>query len=287
MKHNKQKNVGIMFEILSHAVLREVSEKRNRRASRLYALIKENFLKDTEISKAYKIYSQFIYSEARNVYSANLFIRNLIKEYTVNVNKKKLDAELNRLSESISRITDKKNLLKINIPNYKTIASFHIRLHEDNQYISSKENLVIDETLLDHLLENKVAKRIRDVREQSKYEKKTIEEIQTEKLALVIALQKFDDIYGKLLTKEQKLYLEKYYTTTDAIKYKRWVDKKVNNLIDEIANKSPAITDEKITEKIELVNEKLKGIVEQKSVSTSNLKDILLIVEMKDKLDLF
>ena len=276
-----------MFEILSHAVLREVSEKRNRRAARLYALIKENFLKDTEISKAYKIYSQFIHSEARNVYSANLFIRNLIKEYTVNVNKKKLDAELSRLSESISRITDKKNLLKINIPNYKTIASFHIRLHEDNQYISSKENLVIDETLLDHLLENKVAKRIRDVREQSKYEKKTIEEIQTEKLALVIALQKFDDIYGKLLTKEQKLYLEKYYTTTDAIKYKRWVDKKVNNLIDEIANKSPAITDEKITEKIELVNEKLKGIVEQKSVSTSNLKDILLIVEMKDKLDLF
>jgi len=287
MKHNKQKNVGIMFEILSHAVLREVSEKRNRRASRLYALIKENFLKDTEISKAYKIYSQFIHSEARNVYSANLFIQNLIKEYVVNVDKKKLDAELNRLSESISRITNKKNLLKINIPNYKTIASFHIRLHEGNQYISSKENLIIDETLLDHLLENKAAKRIRDVREQSKYEKKTIEEIQTEKLALVIALQKFDDIYGKLLTKEQKLYLEKYYTTTDAIKYKRWVDKKVNNLIDEIANKSPAITDEKITEKIELVNEKLKGIVEQKSVSTSNLKDILLIVEMKDKLDLF
>ena len=267
-----------MFEILSHAVLREVSEKRNRRAARLYALIKENFLKDTEISKAYKIYSQFIHSEARNVYSANLFIRNLIKEYVVNVDKKKLDAELNRLSESISRITNKKNLLKINVPNYKTIASFHIRLHEDNQYISSKENLIIDETLLDHLLENKAAKRIRDVREQSKYEKKTIEEIQTEKL---------DDIYGKHLTKEQKLYLEKYYTTAEPAKYKRWVDKKVNNLIDEIANKSPAITDEKITEKIELVSEKLKGIVEQKSVSTSNLKDILLIVEMKDKLDLF
>ena len=253
----------------------------------MYALIKENFLKDTEISKAYKIYSQFIHSEARNVYSADLFIQNLVKEYVVNVDKKKLNAELNRLSESISRITNKKNLLKINIPNYKTIASFHIRLHEGNQYISSREKLIIDETLLDHLLENKAAKRIRDVREQSKYEKKTIEEIQTEKLALVIALQKFDDIYGKLLTKEQKLYLEKYYTTAEPAKYKRWVDKKVNNLIDEIADKSPAITDEKITEKIELVSEKLKGIVEQKSVSTSNLKDILLIVEMKDKLDLF
>ncbi len=287
MKHNKQKNVGIMFEILSHAVLREVSEKRNNRAAKLYTLIKENFLKETEISKAYKIYSQFIHSEARNVYSANLFVRNLIKEYGKNINRKKLDIELNKLSESISRITNKKNLLKISVPNYKTIASFHIRLHEQDQYISSRENLIIDETLMDHLIENKAAKRIRDIREQSKYEKKTIEEMQTEKLALVIALQKFDDIYGKLLTKEQKLYLEKYYTTADPVKYKRWVDKGLKNLLDEIANKSTAITDEKIAEKIELVSEKLKGIVEQKSVTTSNLKDILLIVEMKDKLELF
>ena len=287
MKHNKQKNVGIMFEILSHAVLREVSEKRNNRAAKLYTLIKENFLKETEISKAYKIYSQFIHSEARNVYSANLFVRNLIKEYGKNINRKKLDIELNKLSESISRITNKKNLLKINVPNYKTIASFHIRLHEQDQYISSRENLIIDETLMDHLIENKAAKRIRDIREQSKYEKKTIEEMQTEKLALVIALQKFDDIYGKLLTKEQKLYLEKYYTTADPVKYKRWVDKGLKSLLDEIANKSTAITDEKIAEKIELVSEKLKGIVEQKSVTTSNLKDILLIVEMKDKLELF
>ena len=287
MKHNKQKNVGIMFEILSHAVLREVSEKRNNRAAKLYTLIKENFLKETEISKAYKIYSQFIHSEARNVYSANLFVRNLIKEYGKNINRKKLDIELNKLSESISRITNKKNLLKISVPNYKTIASFHIRLHEQDQYISSRENLIIDETLMDHLIENKAAKRIRDIREQSKFEKKTIEEMQTEKLALVIALQKFDDIYGKLLTKEQKLYLEKYYTTADPVKYKRWVDKGLKSLLDEIANKSTAITDEKIAEKIELVSEKLKGIVEQKSVTTSNLKDILLIVEMKDKLELF
>lgn len=287
MKHNKQKNVGIMFEVLSHAVLREVSEKRNHRAAKLYALIKENFLKDTEISKAYKIYSQFIYSEARNVYSANLFIRNLVSEYAKNINRKKLDAELNRLSESISRITNKKNLLKINIPNYKTIASFHIRLHETDQYISSREGLAIDEILMDHLLENKTAKSIRDIRSQSEFEKKTIEEIQTEKLSLVIALQKFDDVYGKLLTKEQKSYLEKYYTTSDPVKYKRWVDKKVDNLIDEIAHKTPSITDEKIVNKIELVSEKLKGIMQQESVTTSNLKDILLIVEMKDKLDLF
>ena len=287
MKHNKQKNVGIMFEILSHAVLREVSEKRNSRASKLYALIKENFLKNTEISKAYKIYSQFIHSEARNAYTASLFIQNLLKEYHRDVNKKKLEAELNKLSESISKITNKKELLKIGIPNYKTIASFHIKLSEGHKYISSRDSLLIDETLIEHLLENAEIKRINSIRDSSEFDSKTVEEIQTEKLSLVIALQKFDDVYGKLLTKEQKSYLEKYYTTSDPVRYKRWVDRKIESLVNEIADRSMSIQDTKVKNKIDLVSEKLKGIKEQKTITTSSLKDVLLIVEMKDKLSLF
>ena len=47
------------------------------------------------------------------------------------------------------------------------------------------------------------------------------------------------------------------------------------------------IQDETIKRKINLVVEKLQGISAQSSVTTSNLKDILLSVEMKDKLKLF
>ena len=52
-------------------------------------------------------------------------------------------------------------------------------------------------------------------------------------------------------------------------------------------DKGLSIEDKKIKEKIDLVTEKLQGIAKQPTVTTSNLKDILLSIEMKDKLDCF
>ena len=237
MKHNKQKNVGVLFEVLNHAVLAEVAHNNIPKAQKLFSLLRENFVKSTEISKAYKVYSQFLYSEARNVY----FLK---KEYNRNISHRKLDAELTALMESISALTDKKKLLKTSIPNYKTLASFHVKLHEHDQYITSRERLALDENLFDHLMENKEAKRVRDRRGQfDNNSTKSLEEVQTGKLSLILAIQKFDEAYKHLLTKEQKDYLVKYYTSSDSAEFKEWVCKKVDALLNEVSDKSMAIED--------------------------------------------
>ena len=75
--------------------------------------------------------------------------------------------------------------------------------------------------------------------------------------------------------------------TWSSTEFKSWVCKKVDALLDEVADKSLAVEDKDIKRKIELVTEKLQGITKQPSVTTSHLKDILLSVEMKDKLKLF
>ena len=288
MKHNKQKNVGVLFEVLNHAVLDEVAHNNIPKAQKLFSLLRENFVKSTEISKAYKVYSQFLYSEARNVYFASKFVENLKKEYNKSVSHKKLQVELRTLMENIANVTDKKKLLKTSIPNYKTLASFHVKLHEHDQYLTSRETLAIDQNLFEHLIENQEAKRVRDRRGQfDNISRKSLEEVQTGKLSLILAIQKFDEAYKYLLTKEQKDYLVKYYTSSDNAEFKKWVCKKVDALLDEVSDKSMTIEDKDIKRKIELVTEKLNGIAEQPSVTTGNLRDILLSIEMKDKLKLF
>ena len=288
MKHNKQKNVGVLFEVLNHAVLDEVAQNNIPKAQKLFSLLRENFVKTTEISKAYKVYSQFLYSEARNVYFASKFVENLKKEYNKSVSPKKLQVELRTLMENIANVTDKKRLLKTSIPNYKTLASFHVKLHEHDQYLTSRETLAIDQNLFEHLIENQEAKRVRDRRGQfDNISRKSLEEVQTGKLSLILAIQKFDEAYKHLLTKEQKDYLVKYYTSSDNAEFKKWVCKKVDALLDEVSDKSMTIEDKDIKRKIELVTEKLNGIAEQPSVTTGNLRDILLSIEMKDKLKLF
>ena len=288
MKHNKQKNVGVLFEVLNHAVLDEVAHNNIPKAQKLFSLLRENFVKSTEISKAYKVYSQFLYSEARNVYFASKFVENLKKEYNRSVSHKKLQVELRTLMENIAKVTDKKKLLKTSIPNYKTLASFHVKLHEHDQYLTSRETLAIDQNLFEHLIENQEAKRVRDRRGQfDNISRKSLEEVQTGKLSLILAIQKFDEAYKHLLTKEQKDYLIKYYTSSDSADFKDWICKKVDALLDEVSDKSMTIEDKDIKRKIELVVEKLNGIAEQPCVTTGNLRDILLSIEMKDKLKLF
>ena len=290
MKHSKQRNVGIMFEILNHAVLNEISKGHNKTAAGIFSIIKKNFMAETEISKAYRVYSQLLYSEARNPYYAARFFGDLVKEYNKTVNSKKLYNENTKLLEEISRVCNRKNIMKVNVPNYKLFASFNILINETEvnyggQYLSSRDRLACEQNIFEHLVENKEAKRIKEA--NAHHTDKPKEQLQTETLALGIALKNFDKKYGKLLTTEQKDCLVKYYTTKDSKNFSTWIKKRIGNILDEVADKKANIDNQKIITKVELVEQKLRGIVQEEIISTNSLKDILLSLEMKDNLKMF
>ena len=290
MKHSKQRNVGIMFEILNHAVLNEISKGHNKTAAGIFSIIKKHFMAETQISKAYKVYSQLLYSEARNPYYAMRFYGNLVKEYRKSVDGKKLYNENTQLLEEINKVCSRKSIMKVNVPNYKVFASFNILVNESNinqggQYLSSRDRLTCEQNIFGHLVENKEAKRIKEA--NAHHTDKPKEQLQTETLALGIALKNFDNKYGKLLTTEQKDCLVKYYTTKDERNFSTWIKKRIDNILDEVADKKAGIDNEKIRTKVELVEQKLRGIAKEEIVSTNSLKDILLSLEMKDNLKLF
>ena len=290
MKHNKQRNVGIMFEILNHAVLNEIAKGHNKAAAKILSVVKKYFMTETQISKAYRVYSQLLYSEARNPYYATRFYGNLVKEYNQTVDSQKLYNENTKLLEEISKVCDRKQIMKVSVPNYKIYASFNILINENNikhggQYLSSRDRMDCEQNIFEHLVENKESKRIKEA--NSHHTDKPKDQLQTETLALGIALKNFDKKYGKLLTTEQKDCLVKYYTTKDERNFSNWMKKRIDNILDEVADKKSKIDNEKIMEKIELVEEKLRGIAKENTFSTNSLKDVLLSLEMKDNLKLF
>ena len=290
MKHSKQRNVGILFEILNHAVLNEISKGHNKTATGIFAVIKKHFMTETQISKAYRIYSQLLYSEARNPYYATRFYGSLVEEYNQTVNDQKLYNENTQLLDEISKVCDRKQIMKVSVPNYKLFASFNILINEGHinmggQYLTSRDRSTCEQNIFEHLVENTEAKRIKEA--NAHHTDKPKEQIQTETLALGIALKNFDNKYGKLLTSEQKDCLVKYYTTKDERNFSDWMKKRIDNILDEVADKKDKVDNEKIKEKIELVEEKLRGICKENTLSTTNLKDVLLSLEMKDNLKLF
>ena len=180
--------------------------------------------------------------------------------------------------------------MKVNVPNYKLYASFNILINEGailrgGQYLSSRDRMTCEQIIFEHLVENKEANRLKEA--NAHHTNKSTDKIQTEQLALGIALKNFDKKYGKLLTTEQKDCLVKYYTTKDERNFSTWMKKRIDGILDEIAHKKGSVDNEKIRDKIDLVEEKLRGIAKEETVSTTSLKDILLSLEMKDNLKLF
>ena len=290
MKHSKHRNVGILFEILNHAVLNEISKGHNKTAAGIFSVIKKYFMTETQVSKAYRIYSQLLYSEARNPYYAARFYGNLVKEYAQTVDEQKLYNENTKLLDEISKVCDRKQIMKVSVPNYKLYASFNILINEGNinmggQYLTTRDRSSCEQNIFEHLVNNTEAKRIKEANDH--HTDKPTEQLQTETLALGIALKNFDNKYGKLLTTEQKDCLVKYYTTKDERNFSNWMKKRIDNILDEVAVKKDKVDNEKIKEKIELVEEKLRGTSKENTLSTTNLKDILLSLEMKDNLKLF
>ena len=290
MKHSKHRNVGILFEILNHAVLNEISKGHNKTAAGIFSVIKKYFMTETQVSKAYRVYSQLLYSEARNPYYAARFYGNLVKEYAQTVDEQKLYNENTKLLDEISNVCDRKQIMKVSVPNYKLYASFNILINEGNinmggQYLTTRDRSSCEQNIFEHLVENTEAKRIKEA--NAHHTEKPTEQLQTETLALGIALKNFDNKYGKLLTTEQKDCLVKYYTTKDERNFSTWMKKRIDNILDEVAVKKDKVDNEKIKEKIELVEEKLRGISKENTLSTTNLKDVLLSLEMKDNLKLF
>ena len=77
-----------------------------------------------------------------------------------------LYTENSKLIEDISNVCDRKKIMKIAIPNYKLFASFNILVNEGDiktggQYLSSRDRLVCEQNVYEHLVENKEGKRIK------------------------------------------------------------------------------------------------------------------------------
>ena len=93
----------------------------------------------------------------------------------------------------------------------------------------ARDRMICEQNIFEHLVENKEANRLKEA--NAHHTDKSIDKIQTEQLALGIALKNFDKKYGKLLTTEQKDCLVKYYTTKDERNFSTWMKKRIDGIL--------------------------------------------------------
>jgi len=285
MKHNKYKNIGVIYEALCTAVLKEVGEGNNNKAKMYMSLIKKYFMNDNALQEVWAVYNQLLYNETVNYFYADRFLTYLIQEYN-SVDKKSLNNIIKNLFEDVSKFSSKKDLMKARTPNYKLFASFNILA--ENTFSQSSERIQCERVIAEHLIDNQEADKLRTQKQVFTLSEENGVDVETRKLADILALKSFEEKYKYVLNEDQKEMLIKYITSTSDSSFNRWAGKRVKNILEGLENFEHYSLNAETREKLYLVSEKLKNLTTKKSiVSENDLQTVLLCLKIKDSLKLF
>tara|TARA_R110000744_G_scaffold9052_7_gene29476 strand:+ start:7689 stop:8540 length:852 start_codon:yes stop_codon:yes gene_type:complete len=276
MKHNKYKNVGVIFESMIHHTLQLISEGNTEKAGVLMGLVRKNFISNTALAESYNVFSQLLYTEAINYYHASKFYGRILKEYN-SVNEGKVNAELSRLFEDIKKDFVLKEVVDTRIPNYKLFSSFRISSDQEPQHITAKDRMNIEKEILEHLINNKELKKLSENHIQSGLNSK--EELETSQLAMALAFRNFEKEYRGRLGEDQKDCLIKYFSSTSK-EFNGWATSKINIMLDEIADKQLTVDNGSVKEKLGLVFERLEKISKDNKITSDSITEMMMGFEL-------
>ena len=278
IKHSKYKNTGILFELLVRQITTDTLEGTDSPAKEL---LQKYFVK-SELGREYKLYESLLKKTSLTEAKASITISTLL-ESSKTLNRGALRRQKYNLINEIKKHYNLVQFFNHQLPNYKPFAAFYTLLELSNTNKPNPDQLIQNKvTILEHLTvapikESKVRDEVMD--EVNKSDK------DTKLLTYKILMEKFNDKYGDLATK-QKLILKEYINAIDnAPRLKEFYTNKVNEIKKELIdlNKSTKneVTKIKITEIASLIKVPSKNY----KLKDKDLVDLLQYCDLVDELE--
>jgi hypothetical protein len=148
LKHNKKRNVGLLFEQLSYLFSESLLKEDRATAEKCTKILKKHFQKGTALHQEMRLFRSLSEVKIKN---DSLIVRILAegKKAARNMNKMQLSKEKTQLVILINELLGK-NFFEIKNPRYRTLATIQILLNEwrnnSNQIVTAQlEDVLITE----------------------------------------------------------------------------------------------------------------------------------------------
>jgi len=276
LKHSKYKNTGILFEML---VRKLTSETLTSNKSVTIDIIKKYFGKNTELAKELQLYNALVKEQFRSEAQGLDYIRTIKNAYT-KLNQSILKRQKYNLVKEISEKFVFSDLSKIQINNYKALASIYM-LFEYEETDNPKQLLECKNVILDNGLIVEKKSIVKDPLMES-FESQP-KEIRL--LTYKLLVDKFNDKYS-ILDESQKQLLNKYITNVnDTTALKEYIQVIIPQIKKQLSEQSKLITDKATKIKVKKLSEMLCTVENMKAIKESHILSLLryydLIKELK------
>jgi hypothetical protein len=278
VNHSKYKNTGILFELLIRQITTDTLEGVDSPAREIL----HTYFVKSELGKEYKLYENLMKNTSLTEGKANMVISSLI-EVSKTLNKGSIKRQKYNLIKEIQKHYDLNKFFNHKLPNYKSYAAFYTLLELYSSPTPNTDQLIQNKvTLMESLTNNNASKEgiKNEILEELNNSDKEIK-----LLTYKILLEKFNEKYGDLNSK-QKLILREYLNSIDnKIKLKEFYNTTIQEILTEIKSNIDVIDNEITKIKIEEVISLIKPLTKEEKIKDSHLVDLLqycdLIQEIK------
>tara|TARA_R110002096_G_scaffold394462_1_gene589762 strand:- start:594 stop:1460 length:867 start_codon:yes stop_codon:yes gene_type:complete len=282
IKHNKMKNVGVLFELLTRQITTDTISGIDN--SHAITIVKEFFNKDTALLKEYNLYKALQHQKYKKEASATRFIDVVISEHS-KLSPSKIKREKYNLIREIKKFYNLDDFFKSHISNYKLNASIYNILEAkntrsvQNPTVSMKSRFFITEHILDnHGSANAAGTLV--IEEYSKQDK------DLRLLAYRILLEKFNSKYGKLTVKQKTLLREYINNISNSSTLKNYIVTEITTVNKALTILTKRVKDDVVKIKLQEVRQQLELIKKDRKVTDTHLVSLLrsynLITELKN-----
>jgi hypothetical protein len=273
MRHNKKRNVGIIYEQLSQAFSESLVEKNQKKSMLVKKIIDDHYEKDGEIFKEFKIFNALLRVHASSDSLATNILKEA-KEATRSLNKNKLKIEKSLLIKDINYTLNEDSFYSRAIPDYRNLATIQSLMNLWSQ--NSKNNL---EKLV--IYENKVHSILREDKKILDIESEANKEVDS--LVVRIMQEKFQKKYKPILSDKQSDIIESYVYGKE-VETKLLLSRVKKEVVNKVKKFKEGCENQILLEKSGEVIVNLSNLNENK-IDDDNIARFLLACKLCDQLE--
>ncbi len=280
-KHNKIKNTGILFELLTRQIAVDVMNDSKNSPS--VKIIKEFFNEKTQLGKENELYKVLIEKKYKTTEQANILIEAVIKNRR-KLSNRKLKNEKFNLIKTIKENYDVTAFFNARIPNYKVLASVYTLF--ENESIKDVVDTIEETDSKITILENITFSNTKTKKSQNKVvENYSTQDSDVRLLTYQLLVDKFNKKYSNLNESQKNLLREYINNLSNTNSLREFIDTEVIK-VQKALKSHLRIVDDKIT-KIKLAEaiEHSSTAIGGKLVKDSHVVSLMRYYELIKELD--
>jgi len=280
-KHNKIKNTGILFELLTRQIAVDVMNDSKNSPS--VKIIKEFFNEHTQLGKENELYKVLIEKKYKTTEQANILIEAVIKNRR-KLSNRKLKNEKFNLIKTIKENYDVNAFFNARIPNYKVLASVYTLF--ENESIKDVVDTIEETDSKITILENITFTNTKNKKSQNKVvENYSTQDTDVRLLTYQLLVDKFNKKYSTLNESQKNLLREYINNLSNTNSLREFIDSEVTKVKSKLKNHLSKVNDKitkiKLTEAIKHTDNAVGG----KFVKDSHVVSLMRYYELIKELD--